>query len=86
VTGHGSFPSRPTSGGSGNVLINSCGAHRLGDAYIPHGSPSPSAPHGGVAAAGSPDVLTNSLPQCRIGDPVSCGSAMATGSGNVIVD
>lgn len=85
-TGHGSFPPRPNSGASGDTYINSRGAHRVGDGYIPHGSPSPSPPHGAVAAAGSPNVFTNSKAQCRIGDPVSCGSAMATGSGNVIVN
>lgn len=85
-TGHGSFPPRATSGGSGDVIINGCGAHRVGDSYVSHGSPSPAPPHGGSAAAGSPNVFTNSRAQCRIGDPVSCGSAMATGSGNVIVN
>jgi uncharacterized Zn-binding protein involved in type VI secretion len=85
-TGHGSFPPRPTSGGSGNVFINNCGAHRVGDGYIPHGSPSPSPPHGASLSAGSPNVFVNSKAQGRIGDPVSCGSSTATGSGNVIVN
>ena len=85
-TGHGSYPPRPSIAGSGNVLINNCGAHRKGDAWLPHPSPSPSPPHPGSASAGSPNVFTNSKAQCRIGDPVSCGSSMATGSGNVIVN
>lgn len=85
-TGHGSFPPRNSSGGSGNVIINGCGAHRVGDSWVSHGSDSPSSSHGGSGAAGSPNVLTNSSPQCRIGDPISCGSSMATGSGNVITN
>ena len=83
---HGSWPPRPNIEASGNVFVNSRGAHRVDDNWQPHGSPSPSPPHGGTAAAGSPNVYTNSKPQCRIGDPVSCGSAMATGSGNTIIN
>ncbi|ENP7033963.1 PAAR domain-containing protein [Campylobacter coli] len=51
---------------------------------IPHGSPSPSPPHGGSIATGSGTVMINSKPACRIGDAISCGQAVAQGSGNVI--
>jgi uncharacterized Zn-binding protein involved in type VI secretion len=26
------------------------------------------------------------LPKCRVGDPVSCGSSMSSGSGDVIIN
>lgn len=42
--------------------------------------------HDSSASAGSPNVFVNSKPLCRVGDPVACGSAMATGSGNVITN
>lgn len=39
--------------------------------------------HSGNLAQGSPTVFTNGLQQGRVGDPVNCGSNMATGSQNV---
>ena len=82
-TGHGSFPPRASSGGSGDVYVNGKPVHRQGDGWNPHGSPSPSPPHGSVLAAGSSTVYVNSKQCGRIGDPVACGSAVASGSGNV---
>jgi len=83
-TGHGCFPSRPNCQGSPNVFINSRAAHRKGDLYCAHCCGP--ACHGSTACAGSPNVFTNSKDQERVGDPVCCGSAMATGSPNVIVN
>ena len=45
-TGHGSFPPRPSSGASPDVFVNGIAVHREGDSWAPHGSPSPSPPHG----------------------------------------
>lgn len=82
-TGHGSFPPRPSSSGSPNVFVNSIAVHRQGDGWVPHGSPSPSPAHGGSLASGSSTVFVNNKQCGRIGDPVSCGSAVAAGSSNV---
>ena len=83
-TGHSSFPPNAISSGSTNVFTNSISTVRQGDPMIPHGSPSPSPPHGGSIATGSGTVMINSKPACRIGDAISCGQAVAQGSGNVI--
>jgi uncharacterized Zn-binding protein involved in type VI secretion len=83
-TGHGCFPARKTTAGSGNVFINSKPAHRIGDPYAVHGC-GVCPPHGAVGSAGSGSVFTNGKPQRRIGDAVSCGGTAASGSGNVFV-
>ena len=70
---------------SNNVLINGKGAHRKGDAWANHGACSDHRPHGGIAASGSQRVFVNGKPLCRIGDNISCGDCMATGSSDVIV-
>lgn len=82
-TGHSSFPPRPSSGGSGDVFVNGIAVHREGDSWSPHGSPSPSPPHSGVLSDGSSSVYVNDKMVGRIGDPVSCGSAVAQGSPDV---
>nr|DAP53675.1 MAG TPA: Baseplate wedge protein [Caudoviricetes sp.] len=84
ASGHGSFPPTNTDGCSGNVTINSIGAHRLGDSIIPHGSPSPSPVHSRAAGGCSPNVTVNGLGLVRLGDAVKCGGVLITGSGNVI--
>lgn len=83
-TGHSSFPPNMVSSGSTNVITNNCSTAREGDPMIPHGSPSPSPPHGGSISKGSSKVFVNSVGIARITDPISCGQALATGSGNVI--
>lgn len=86
-TGHPHcYPSRPNTEASGNVFINGRGAHRLGDAWEIHGSCSDHSPHGGSASGGSPNVFVNGKPLCRIGNPISCGDTMMTGSDNVIIN
>jgi len=82
-SGHSSFPSRPSSEGSGDVFVNGIGVHREGDAWSPHASPSPSPPHSSVLAAGSSTVYVNGKQCGRIGDPVACGSVVVEGSPNV---
>ena len=67
------------------MLVNSRPVHRVGDAWATHGC-SICRPHAGVLAAGSPDVFVNGAPAGRIGDPVSCGSSVATGSQNVFIN
>lgn len=82
-TGHVSFPPRGMTGGSPDVFVNGKAARRQGDAFLPHGSPSSSPPHGASESSGSGTVFCNGLPLNRIGDPVSCGGSNASGSGNV---
>lgn len=83
-TGHPHcYPSRPNIEASPNVFINGLGAHRLGDAWASHGACPDHVPHGGNASGGSSTVFVNGRALCRIGDPISCGDTMATGSPNV---
>ena len=82
-TGHGCWPPRPNVQASPNVIINKRGAHRQSDNWAPHCCPPPC--HGGILARGSATVFVNYLQAGRIGDPVSCGSFVATGSSNVII-
>ena len=81
-TGHGDFPPRPSTQGSPNVFVNGIPAHREGDSWAVHCNSQPVC-HGGVLAKGSSTVFVNGKQLGRIGDPVSCGSSVATGSGNV---
>ena len=80
-TGHGCFPPRPNNQGSSDVFCNSIPVHRQGDSWNVHCCGIPC--HGGSLAAGSSTVFANNKDLGRIGDPVSCGSATANGSGNV---
>jgi uncharacterized Zn-binding protein involved in type VI secretion len=68
--------------GSPNVFVNGLPAHRLEDVWEFHSKPdNPS--HDGVLAAGSSSVFVNGLPLGRIGDPISCGSFVNSGSSDV---
>lgn len=83
-TGHGDWPGRTTSEGSGNVFINGKKAHRKTDGWPTHCN-SLGECHTGVTAKGSNKVFINGLPAARIGDPLSCGGTIATGSPNVMI-
>lgn len=80
-TGHGCWPPRPNIAGSSNVYCNSIPVHRQSDGWAVHCCGP--ACHASSLAAGSSTVYANSLQLARIGDPVACGSAAASGSGNV---
>lgn len=81
-TGHGTWPPRPSTGGSGDVFVNGIPAHRQGDSWAVHCNDVPVC-HAGSLAAGSGTVFVNGKQLGRVGDSVSCGSAVAAGSGNV---
>ena len=81
-TGHGPFPPRARTGGSGTVFVNGLPVHRQGDGWSVHCDPLPVC-HGGSLAAGSGAVFANGKPLGRIGDPVDCGSSVAGGSADV---
>ena len=80
-SGHGAFPPRPSTAGSGNVFCNGVPVHRRGDPWEQH-CDSVSC-HGGTLSAGSGTVFVNGKAIGRTGDPVSCGSTVAEGSDNV---
>jgi len=80
-TGHGCFPPRANDEASTDVFINGLGAHRVGDHWQTHCC-GPSC-HDSTLAAGSATVFVNGKPLGRIGDAIACGSAVASGSGNV---
>lgn len=84
-TGHGAFPPRNSTSGSGDVFVNGIPIHRVGDGWGVHCDPSPSC-HGGSAASGSSTVFSNGKAVVRVGDAVDCGSAVAAGSGNVFAN
>lgn len=57
--------------------------HRQGDAWAPHTCPTIPETHDSVLASGSSTVYVNGKQIGRIGDPVVCGSTVASGSANV---
>ncbi|MDT4848546.1 PAAR motif protein [compost metagenome] len=57
--------------------------HRKGDSWEAHTCPAIPQTHASVLAEGSATVFANGKPLSRIGDPVACGSSVATGSANV---
>lgn len=83
-TGHSDWPGRTTAEGSGNVFINGKKAHRQTDGWGTHCN-SLGQCHAGTTAAGSSTVFINGLQAARVGDPISCGGTIATGSSNVMI-
>ena len=87
-TGHECFPPRNNAEGSSNVFVNGKPLHRQNDAWETHCCTHPDCPHGchgSVLAQGSSSVYANGKQAGRIGDPVACGSTVATGSNNVFI-
>jgi uncharacterized Zn-binding protein involved in type VI secretion len=65
------------------VFVNGIAVHRQGDAWASHTCPTIPETHASVLAAGSSSVYVNGRQIGRIGDPVACGSQVATGSPDV---
>lgn len=85
-TGHECFPARTSTEGSSNVYVNNIPVHRLNDGWSVHCCTHPNVPHGchgGVLSSGSSSVFVNNKSIGRVGDSVSCGSLVASGSNNV---
>lgn len=85
-TGHDCFPPRNSTSGSPDVFVNGIAAHREGDGWAVHTCTHPDVPHGShgsTLASGSSTVYVNGRQLGRIGDPVACGSSVASGSKNV---
>lgn len=79
-TGHFWHMSRSNISASENVFVNGLGAHRQSDGWAIHGF---LLPHASILASGSSTVFVNGLQLGRVGDPIVCGSIVATGSDNV---
>ena len=79
-TGHGCFPSRPSVSASPTVFVNGIAVHRQGDSWDSHCC---GVCHTSTLAAGSASVYVDGKQIGRIGDPVACGSSVASGSGDV---
>lgn len=79
-SGHGGWPPRVNDQASSNVLANSLGIHRKGDHWINHTNPTIPETHDSNLASGSSTVFINSLDCGRVGDPIACGSTVASGS------
>lgn len=82
-TGHGCWVPRPNDQASPNVFANNIPVHRQSDHWKVHCCPAIPECHDSFLAAGSSIVFANNLQVSRIGDPVACGSKVATGSPNV---
>jgi uncharacterized Zn-binding protein involved in type VI secretion len=82
-TGHSCWPPRPNDQGSPNVFVNNLPAHRQGDHWVAHCCCKIPQTHDSVLAAGSSTVYVNGKQLGRIGDPIACGSSVATGSPDV---
>jgi uncharacterized Zn-binding protein involved in type VI secretion len=71
-----------------SVLINGMPAAVVGSLVSPHapwGSPHP--PHeAATIAAGSNTILVDGMALARVGDPLSCGHSILTGSDDVVAD
>ena len=80
-TGHQAWPPRPNDEASGNVFVNSIGAHRQGDHWAVHCKDADC--HDSTHSTGSSNVFVNNKQLSRIGDPINCGSYVAQGSPNV---
>lgn len=82
-TGHGGFPPRPNITSCQSVFANNIRVHRVGDAWAVHCSKKKC--HPGVTASGSNSVFVEGKQVARIGDPLNCGSRIASGSRDVFV-
>ena len=83
-SGHVCWPPRNNYQGSPDKYVNNLPQHRLGDGWVVHCCPKRGC-HPGVLASGSKSVLVNNRPAGRMGDAVSCGSVVATGSFNYFI-
>lgn len=85
--GHSCWPSRPNIEGSSNVFVNGIAVHCTSQKWAIHCCTNYPYPcHDGVAGPGSPNVYANGLMRSRVGDPITCGDTMLTGSPNVYIN
>lgn len=79
-TGHDGFPPRVAVSGESAFRVNGVPVLVDGSPFNPHSKPK-HPPHGGVAIGTKSSFKINGKTVARVGDPVSCGSAIATGDG-----
>lgn len=71
---------------SGDVIINGRGAARVGDVSTPHLRPGKKCPvHVVPIVSGSSSVIINGRPAATVGSRLASCTAVATGSGDVII-
>ena len=80
-TGHEAYPSHSIITSSSNVFVNGIGVATVGDTLESHCDEDGC--HEGTLASGSSTVYANSKAICRIGDSVSCGGTISSGSTDV---
>ena len=78
-TGHGCWPPRPSTQGSGLFDVEGVPVHLQGHAWAPHTCPSIPETHASVLSSGSSLFDAEGLQVGRVGDPVACGSVVAQG-------
>ena len=83
-SGHDGYPPRNNTAGSPDVFINGYGAHRVDDTWEIHCQGNNC--HSATLVSGSPNSFANGKGIGRVGDPLSCGSTIATGSSDVILN
>lgn len=74
-------PPRAAMTGASKTFINGKAIHRMGDSWQPHPCPE-SPPHEATTTMGSTKLIVEGMGAARVGDPISCGSTCAQGSGN----
>ena len=78
-TGHGGCSSRPNSSASPDVFVNCRPVHRVTDSWVVHCT------HSGMTVSGNATIFVNGLIKAKITSAVSCGEAIASGSGDVLI-
>ena len=84
-SGHDDFPPRANVGSDNYLQINGRPVHCQGHAWAVHCNSDPRC-HDGVLAGGSALMQINGQPVGRVGDPISCGSSVASGDDYWILD
>lgn len=79
-SGHDGFPPRRAIEGDPSFLIDGIPIHCDGMAWEEHSAPDQD-PHPGYGVA-SGSFFINGKAACMVGDKVSCGSTIVTGSGS----
>lgn len=77
-SGHDGFPSRPAVSGESNFKVNGIPVLVDSSPFASHSKPD-SPPHDGVAVGTKSNFKINGKAVVLVGDPVSCGSTVATG-------
>jgi uncharacterized Zn-binding protein involved in type VI secretion len=75
-----------TSGGSGDVFVNSIGVVRSGDAVASHNNGSACSTHAPGLATFSANVFANTKNIGRLNDTYGCGAQITGASGNVFAN